>query len=106
MKIRIVEESYDYDNDCTRVYPLSDVMEVTEEEYTRLKRFSKVQVLQDKEWFLKQADKMIEEQERKRKAYEEAEAKRKAKAAETSEKRKLKQLEKLKKELGLEDSIS
>lgn len=104
MKIRIVEETYDYDIGTT-VWPISDVMEVTEEEYTRLKRFCKVQVLQDKDWFLKQADKIIEEQERKRKAYEEAEAKRKAKAAETSEKRKLKQLERLKKELGLEDSI-
>ena len=105
MKIRIIEETYDYDIGTT-VYPISDVLEVSEGEYEALKQYFKVQVLQEKEWFLDQADKKMRERERQRKAYEEAEAKRKAKAAETAEKRKLKQLEKLKKELGLEDSIS
>lgn len=102
MKIRIVEETYDYEIGTT-VWPISDVLEVTEDEYNRLKECFKVQVLQDKDWFLEQSDKYLKEKERKRKAYEEAEAKRKAKSAETTEKRKLKQLEKLKKELGIED---
>ncbi len=102
MKIRMVEETYDYDVGTT-VYPISDVLDVTEEEYKILKEYFKIHVLQDKDWFIRQANKYAEERERKRKAYEEAEIKRKAKAAETAEKRKLKQLEKLKKELGLED---
>lgn len=104
MKIRIVEETYDYDIGTT-VYPISDILDVTIGEYETLKQCFQVHVLQEKEWFLEQADKKIKERERQRKVYEEEQAKRKAKSAETAAKRKLKQLEKLKKELGLEDSI-
>lgn len=105
MKIRLVESTYDSELGIV-VFPLSDIMEVTEEEYSRLAACFDVKVLKDKDYFLEVADKVIASREKSKRDWEKKQEKRKAKAAATSEARKLKQLEKLKKELGIEDSIS
>ncbi len=100
MKVRLVKTSYLYDET-----PVSDILEVTEEEYETLKYLYQVQVLKDKDNFVEQA---LKERKRQEKQREEAEKRAKLyeeKRAATAQARKLKRLEKLKKELGVEDSI-
>jgi len=105
MKIILVD--YDYSSDYeTNVIPTGEPFEVTEEEYEIIKKAYTVRIVMDKDYLLESAKKIVKEQEERRARYEAEQKKRAAKAAETAKKHKLKQLEKLKKELGLEDSIS
>lgn len=105
MKIVLVD--YDYSSDYeTKVIPTGEPFEVTEEEYEVIRRAYTVRIVMDKEFLLESAKKIIKEQEERQAKYRAENEKRAAKAAATAEKRKLKQFEKLKKELGLEDSIS
>ncbi len=105
MKIRLVETNYWYDEDGYKLAPISDILEVTEEEYDTLKYLYQVEVLKDKDWFVEQALKERKRQEKLREEYEKRAKLNEEKRAATAQARKLKQLEKLKKELGVEDSI-
>ena len=101
MKITLVDYDYSSDYD-SKVIPTGEPFEVTEEEYEIIKKAYQVRIVMDKDYLLDSAKRINKEQEDRLTKYKVEQEKRAAKAALTAEKRKLRQLEKLKKELNVE----
>jgi len=100
MKIVLVD--VDYRDDLTFVSVAGEPFEATQEEYDLIRKFFTVRIVMDKEYLLEEATKRQKELEALLAKRREDEQKRKLAAQKAAEKRKQKQLEKLKKELGVE----
>lgn len=100
MKVYLLETVYE--DGSTYVSPKGEAFEVTDEEYSILKQVYDIGIVVDKDQLLKDAKRVLAEREYRQRKYREDEERRKEKAAKAAATRKAKQLEKLKKELGVE----